>query len=88
MSMPKRAPCNNRCLTSTVPRSTGAASDSATDGNSRPVVPGPAPQSGSNSSSGPAVMLIRLDLDPQELFRTGALGLRGATSAQGFEQIA
>jgi Fe-S cluster assembly ATPase SufC len=56
MLMPKRAPCDNRCPTSTVPRSTGAASDSAMDGNSRPVAPGPAPQSGSNSSSGPAVM--------------------------------
>jgi len=86
MSMPKRAPCINRRLTSTVPWSTGSA---AMGGNSRPVAPGPTPQSGSNSSSGPAVRYGSVSVpDPPELFRPGALGLRRATSAQGLEQIA
>ena len=77
-----RAP--DRCWSSVVPRSAGSTSCRGSD--SWPAVPGPAPQSGSNSSSGPAVRYGSVSVpDPPELFRPGALGLR-ATSAGAFVQ--
>ena len=84
MSMPERAPCARPVLElrgatvrgfHLVPRQRLLAR-----------VPGPAPQSGSNSSSGPAARYGSVSVpDPPELFRPGALGLR-ATSAGAFVQ--